>query len=80
MLQILPVAFLASHDEASSVASAWGTVWSQGCSSEPATLRMHAAELAGLVVGGLGSSAWPLKRSASKVGLRLGQEKNIHRA
>ncbi|WIA23756.1 hypothetical protein OEZ85_000433 [Tetradesmus obliquus] len=64
--QVLPVAFVASHDEVASVASAWVAVWSQGCPSEPAALRLHAAELAGLLAGGLGSSAWPRKRAAAK--------------
>lgn len=66
-LQVLPVAFVASHDEVTAVASAWAAVWSQGCPSEPAALRLHAAELAGLLAGGLGSSAWPRKRAAAKV-------------
>ncbi|KAF6252864.1 armadillo-type protein [Scenedesmus sp. NREL 46B-D3] len=64
--QVLPVAFTASHDESASVASAWAAVWSQGCPSEPAALRLHAPELAGLLAGGLSSSAWPRKRAAAK--------------
>lgn len=67
--QVLPVAFLASHDEVASVSSAWGAVWSEGCPSEPAALRLHARELAGLIAGGLGSSMWGRKRSAAKVGV-----------
>jgi hypothetical protein len=66
---VLPVAFLASHDEVASVSSAWGAVWSEGCPSEPAALRLHARELAGLIAGGLGSSMWGRKRSAAKVGV-----------
>jgi hypothetical protein len=74
-MQVLPVAYVASYDESLPMASAWAAVWSQGCPSEPAALRLHAPELARLLAGGLGSSAWPRKRSAAKVrgaaGIRL---------
>lgn len=66
-MQILPTAFLASHDEVSSVSSVWGGVWSEGCPSEPAALRMFTPELAGLVAGGVMSSSWDRKKGAAKV-------------
>lgn len=69
-LQILPTAFLASHDEVSSVSGVWSTVWTEGCPSEPAALRMFAPELAGLIAGGIASSSWDRKKGAAKVRLR----------
>jgi hypothetical protein len=68
LLQILPVAFIASHDESSSAAAAWTPVWTEGCPSEPAALRLHTPELAGLISGALQSSSWGRKRSGAKVG------------
>lgn len=69
-MQILPTAFLASHDEVSSVSGVWASVWSEGCPSEPAALRMFAPELAGIIAGGIASSSWDRKKGAAKVRLR----------
>lgn len=66
-LQILPTAFLASHDETSCVSGVWSTVWTEGCPSEPAALRMFAPEIAGLIAGGIVSSSWDRKKAAAKV-------------
>lgn len=65
--QILPVAFLASHDGVAAVAAAWAPVWSEGCPSEPAALRLHAAELASLLGGGFSSNSWERKKAAGQV-------------
>eukprot|EP00878_Enallax_costatus_P009355 GHUV01009777.1.p1 GENE.GHUV01009777.1~~GHUV01009777.1.p1 ORF type:complete len:703 (+),score=264.85 GHUV01009777.1:111-2219(+) len=64
--QILPVAFLACHDESSSVSGVWSMVWSEGSPSEPAALRMFAPELAGMIAGCMASSSWDRKKAAAK--------------
>lgn len=67
--QVLPVAFAARLDTSSpEVAAAWGLVWSEGAPSEGAALRAYGAEVLGVLLGGLGASAWGHKAAAAKVG------------
>ena len=48
----MPLAFLASSDEDSEVASLWAEVWTEGSASEAATLRLYMAEILPLLLAG----------------------------
>ena len=48
----MPLAFIASSDEESEVASLWGDVWSEASASEAAALRLYMPEILPLLLEG----------------------------
>ncbi len=53
VLQIMPLAFIASSDEDPDVAALWKDVWSESSSSQSAAARLYMSEILALLLEGM---------------------------
>lgn len=62
---ILPIAFLGTHDADETVKKVWSEVWEANISRPSTAVKMFAKEIVELVTSSLKSQSWPIKTQAA---------------
>lgn len=63
---VLPLAFVAKHNEDKEIAAAMKEVWVDNTSSESSSLQLYAPEIVTCICDGLQSSVWGKKKESAK--------------
>ena len=61
---LIPLAFYGSFDQSATIKELWKQVWSEVVPGSETGVRLYLEEIIELVVKGLASPNWPIKRQA----------------